>query len=62
MLIAGLASFGIGGFVVAIKATTEVQGGLEYINTMMTSSHEVQKSFKILSLFIHWHSLLKQLS
>lgn len=61
-LIGGLAAFGIGAYIFGIKAAKEVQIGLEILDIKLKSRDEVKKSVKYISVFVHYHSIMKQLS
>lgn len=61
-LIGGLAAFGIGAYVFGIKAATEVQKSLEILDKMLKSKSDPKDLVNFISIFVHYHSILKQLS
>lgn len=61
-LIAGLIAFGIGSYVFGIRATAEVETGLELLDKILKSKTDQQYSIKTISILVHYHSLLKKLS
>lgn len=60
-LIGGLVAFGIGAYVFGIKAAKEVQMGLDLLNIKLKIK-DPKESLKFMSIFVHYHSILKQLS
>lgn len=60
-LIAGIASYGIGCFLFAMKTTEEIQSFLELLNEKLKTEDDLQRSVRFVSKFVHCHSLLKQL-
>lgn len=61
-LMGGLITFGIGTFVFAVKAVTEVGRGLKLLNGILKSKTDVQHSMKCIRISVHYHAILKELS
>lgn len=61
-LIAGLAAFGIGAYVFGLTATSEIKKSLILLDKLLKSKTDLQQLTKFISIFVHYHSLLKQLS
>lgn len=61
-LIAGLAAFAISCYVFGTEATKELRMGLHFLDKKLKSKIDLQRSMKFISVFVHYHSLLKQLS
>lgn len=61
-LIGGLAAFGIGAYVFGLTATAEVKKSLELLGILLKTESDLKRLTKFISIFVNYHSLLKQLS
>lgn len=61
-LIAGLGAFGIGAYVFGLKVTAEIEKSLKLLDKLLKSNADLKRLKKFISIFVHYHSLLKQLS
>lgn len=59
-LIASIASLGIGSYLLAIVATSEIRKGLDLINKNLKTESERPRAMQRISQFVHWHSILNE--
>lgn len=61
-MVAGVASLLIGCYLIALTSITEIQKGVHVFNHDLRPSTDGQRIFKHMTIFIYWHSKIRQLS
>lgn len=60
ILISGVASLGIGAFLLGTTATSEIRAALHVVNENVKNKAERSRAFKRIAVFVRAHSILMQ--